>query len=72
MVPVGRPFSPCRRVTSWPSLASLTAAVQEIPYAPSRLGDLGIFAEKPINTLVAMVESEGGVLTLGFQFAQAF
>lgn len=46
------------------SMASLTAAVQEIPYAPSRLGDLGIFAEKPINTLVAMVESEGGVLTL--------
>lgn len=46
------------------SMASLTAAVQEIPFAPSRLGDLGIFTEKPISTLTAMVESEGGVLTL--------
>lgn len=46
------------------SMASLTAAVQDIPFAPSRLGDLGIFTEKPINTLTAMVESEGGVLTL--------
>jgi len=46
------------------SLASLTAAVQDIPYAPSRLGDMNLFAEKPINTLTAMVESEGGVLKL--------
>jgi hypothetical protein len=46
------------------SMVSLTAAVRDIPFAPSKLGDMGIFTEKPINTTTAMVESEGGVLSL--------
>ncbi|MCK2095226.1 major capsid protein [Thauera aromatica] len=46
------------------SLASLTAAVQNVPYQPGRIGQSGIFSEDGINTLDVYVESENGVLQL--------
>jgi hypothetical protein len=46
------------------SLASLTAAIQNIPYAPGAIGKSGLYTEKEINTLDAYVEQENGVLSL--------
>lgn len=46
------------------SLVSLTAAVQQLPYKPGRLGEMGLFADKGIITVNAAVEQIDGVLTL--------
>lgn len=43
---------------------SLTAAIETLPFAPSRIGALNLFADKPINTLVAFLEEKDGVLQL--------
>ena len=46
------------------NFTSLVAAINKIPYQPTRLGSLGIFADEGISTLSAAVEMQNGVLTL--------
>ena len=46
------------------SVVSLTAAINKLPYKPSRLGDMGLFNEQPITTTVAVVEEQSGKLVL--------
>lgn len=43
---------------------SLTAAINQQPFLPSLLGDLKIFADKPIRTTAAAIESKNGSLSL--------
>ncbi len=46
------------------SLVSLTAAIQKLPFVPSRIRQLGIFAEEGITTTSAMIEEDNGLLGL--------
>ena len=46
------------------SLTSLTATLNDMPYKPGRIGELGLFTENGINTTTAMVESKNGELIL--------
>ena len=46
------------------SLTSLTATLNDQPYKPGRIGELGLFTESGINTTTAMVESRNGELIL--------
>lgn len=46
------------------SSASLSASINALPFKPGRLGAMGIFRPKPINTNVAWIEEKGGTLTL--------
>ena len=46
------------------SLASLSSAIQALPYQPGRIGASGLFAEKPINTITTYIEQFNGVLSL--------
>jgi hypothetical protein len=46
------------------SLAQLTAAVNELPAAPSQLGDEGLFEEEGVTTTSVQVEKQGDTLTL--------
>lgn len=46
------------------TLKSLTAAINGLPYRPTRIASLGLFAEKGISTLDAAVEEKNGVLSL--------
>ena len=46
------------------SLTSLTATLNDQPYKPGRIGELGLFKESGINTTTAMVESRNGELIL--------
>ncbi|MDD3293104.1 MAG: major capsid protein [Geobacteraceae bacterium] len=46
------------------SLVSLTDAINKVPFIPGRLGQLGIFEEKPVSTTAVMLEEEDGVLYL--------
>ncbi len=46
------------------SLVSLTTAMMKLPYIPSRLGALGLFAKEGINTTTAMIEEYNGKLQL--------
>jgi hypothetical protein len=46
------------------SVMSLTAAINKLPYKPSRLGELNLFRRKPITTLDAFVEERHGKLYL--------
>ena len=46
------------------SLTSLTATINDQPYQPGRIGNLGLFAESGINTTTAVVESRNGELVL--------
>lgn len=43
---------------------SLTLAIEKLPYVPSRIGELGWFKKKPVNTIVVFIENRNGVLTL--------
>lgn len=45
-------------------LDTLTAAINNLPYAPGRLGALGLFEEQGIATLSAAIEERDGVLSL--------
>lgn len=45
-------------------MMTLTDSVNEIPYVPSRLGDLGIFGVEGISTTTAFIEKKGSVLEL--------
>lgn len=42
----------------------LIAAINKIPYVPTKIGDMGIFAEEGISTLSCAIEMQNGVLTL--------
>ena len=46
------------------SLSSLTAAINDMPHKPGRLGELGLFEESGISTTTAIVESVDGELRL--------
>lgn len=46
------------------SFVKLTAAINKLPYVPTRLGQLGLFSEEGINTDKVAVEMQNGVLTL--------
>lgn len=43
---------------------SLTAAINELPFVPSRLGRMGLFASKGVPDKTVAVENKRGVLTL--------
>lgn len=42
------------------SVTNLTAAVNELPVAPSQLNDSGLFEHEPINTTALMIEKQTG------------
>jgi len=46
------------------SLSQLTAAIQNISYAPGRIGQLGLFSEEGITTRSVTIESSNDVLAL--------
>lgn len=46
------------------SSVSLTASINMLPYAPARLGKLGLFRTKSITTTTAVVERKGNKLSL--------
>lgn len=46
------------------SLNTLTAAINEQPYVPGRVGEIGLFEEEGITTTTAIVESQSGALAL--------
>lgn len=46
------------------SLSSLTAAINETPYVPGRLGELGLFENEGINTTRLDIEKDGATLAL--------
>lgn len=52
------------------STVSLTAAINKLPYMPTRIGDMGLFTQKGINTTFAVVEERDGKLGLLTQRAR--
>lgn len=46
------------------SLSSLTAAINEQPFVPSRIAQLGIFSEEGITTTTVQIEKDGETLEL--------
>lgn len=46
------------------SLSQLTAALQNVPFAPGRINQLGLFNEQGINTKSVMIEQYDNVLAL--------
>lgn len=46
------------------TLLSLTTAINQLPYKPSRIGEMGLFANKGIKTTTAVVEERAGLLAL--------
>jgi hypothetical protein len=46
------------------SMASLTAAIQNVPYQPGRIGSAGLFSEDGMMTLDAYIEVSNDVLAL--------
>lgn len=46
------------------SMTSLTDAMQTLPHAPSRLGQLGLFSDKPVSTITVAIEEKDGQLSL--------
>lgn len=46
------------------SMVSLTAAIQKLPFVPSRLGQLGIFQEEGVPTTTVMIDEENGKLAI--------
>ena len=46
------------------SMVSLTSALENSPYQPGRLGQLGLFMENPIRTETVGIEQRDNVLTL--------
>lgn len=45
-------------------LTKLVAAINKIPYTPTRLGNLGLFVDEGVSTLSVAIEMQGGTLTL--------
>ncbi len=46
------------------SVVSLTKAINETPFVPSRIAELGLFSEEGITTTSVMIEKQGNALTL--------
>ncbi|WP_049117477.1 major capsid protein, partial [Burkholderia cepacia] len=46
------------------SLSSLSAAINEQPYVPGRIGTLGLFEEDGITTTTIQIERDGDTLAL--------
>lgn len=46
------------------SMQQLTAAINELPYVPGRIGELGLFSEEGITTTSVMVEKDVELITL--------
>lgn len=46
------------------SMISLTTAVNQQPFLPTFLGDIGIFTARPIRTVAAAIEDRNGTLSL--------
>jgi len=46
------------------SVTSLTKAINDTPFKPGRLGELGLFSEEGISTTSMMIEKQGSTLTL--------
>jgi hypothetical protein len=45
-------------------LISMTEAINALPYKPSRIGDMGLFASQGITTTSVMIEERNGILAL--------
>lgn len=45
-------------------LRRMTAAINDAPYVPGRIGEMGIFTETPIDTTTVMIEKKNGALYL--------
>jgi hypothetical protein len=45
-------------------VTSLSNAIDYLPFQPSRLGELGLFVDKPVTTLTVMVESRDNTLQI--------
>lgn len=45
-------------------LVPLTKALNDVPFIPSRLGDMGVFQSEPITTVGVHIERQGEVLAL--------
>lgn len=45
-------------------VVSLTASINKLPYLPTRVGDMGLYTEKGINTTFAFIEERDGKLYL--------
>lgn len=50
--------------TSIFDLQNLTAAIDKLPYMPGRIGELGLFQQRPIATRHAVIEERQGILQL--------
>jgi len=46
------------------SLASLTEAINKLPFVPSRIGEMGLFQQTPIATTTAIIEEQSGLLAV--------
>ena len=46
------------------SLQSLTDAINIVPFMPSRIGQMGLFGDKPIATTSAVIEEDNGLLAV--------
>lgn len=46
------------------SVHALTAAIDKLPFAPGRLGELGVFRSVPVTTPMAVIEERLGTLSL--------
>lgn len=46
------------------SVVSLTEAINQIPFKPGRIGQMGIFSPRFLSTTVAAIESKGNILRL--------
>lgn len=46
------------------NLMSLTLAMKELPYTPRRIGELGMFEDRPISQQIAGIEKVAGTLQL--------
>jgi len=45
-------------------LQSLTLAIDKLPYMPGRIGEMGLFQQRPITTRHAVIEERQGILQL--------
>lgn len=46
------------------SMQSLTLGIDKLPYMPNRIGELGLFQQRPITTRHAAIEERQGILSL--------
>lgn len=46
------------------SMVSLTDSINNIPFVPGRVGQLGIFIERGVSTTSVMIEEKNGILSL--------